>query len=115
MKNTNNVPEKRSYTTGEIIAEILCGVLLAAAFAFYIASRSFKETHIVAVMMIMAVVYGALTGFSVYSNFILKLENPHRNRKICMAVKMSLIALLLATLVMKTFHVGLYVDEVALY
>lgn len=106
MKNADNIPEKIPYTTGEKITEILCGALMATSLAFYIASRSFKETHTVVVMMITAAVYIMLTGLSIRPELVSKPEHLHRNRRILLAVKTVVIALWLAALVMMTFPVN---------
>ncbi len=106
MKNADNIPEKIPYTTSEKITEILCGVLMAASLAFYIATKSFKETHTVVVMMIMAAAYIALTGLSVHPELISKPEHLHRNRRIFLAIKTVVITLWLAALVMMTFPVN---------
>lgn len=105
MKNTNDVPEKITYTTGERLAEILCGALTAAALAFcvHLVSMMFSATYIVVIMMITAAVYGVLTVFSVHPDLVSKPENIRRNRRIFIAVKLLLIALLLAAVVMITF------------
>lgn len=105
MKNTNYIPEKIPYTTGEKIAEVLCGILTAAALAFgvYLVSTLFSAIHIVVIMMIAAAVYGVLTVFSVRLDFISKPENLHRNRRIFIAVKLLLTALLFAAVVLITF------------
>lgn len=105
MKNKHYVPEKFPYTTGEKIAEIFCGVLTAAALAFeiFLVSTMFSATHIVVIMMITAAVYGVLTVFSVRPDFISKPENLHRNRRIFIAVKLLLTALLFAAVVLITF------------
>lgn len=105
MKNTNDIPEKITYTVGEKFAEILCGAFTAAALAFcvYLCSVLFSAIYIVVIMMITAAVYGVLTVFSVRSDLVSKPENVRRNRRIFIAVKLLLIALLLAVVVMITF------------
>lgn len=103
-KVTNNIPEKVPYTTIEKLAEILCGVLMAASLAFYIHLVSQGgAADIIVVMLIATAVYGVLTGLSVHPELISKHEHLHRNRRILLAVKTVLTALLLAALVMMTF------------
>lgn len=103
-KVTNNIPEKVPYTTVEKLAEILCGVLMAASLAFYIRLVSQGgAADIIVVMLIATAVYGLLTGLSVHPELISKPENLHRNRRIFLAVKTVVIALWLAALVMMTF------------
>lgn len=104
MQSTNNVPEKITYTTGEKITEILCGALTVAALAFsvYFCLVMFSAAHIIVVMTITAAVYGVLTAFSVHPELVSKPENLRRNRRIFIAVKLLLIALLLAAVVMIT-------------
>lgn len=105
-KNTNEVSEKVPYTTIEKLAEILCGVLMAASLAFYIHLVSQGgAADIIAVMLIATAVYIVLTGLSVHPELISKPEHLHRNRRILLAVKTVLIALWLAALVMMTFPV----------
>lgn len=107
-KITNNIPERIPYTTAERLAEILCGVLMAASLAFYIrlVSTSGSVSDIIVFMMVATAVYIALTGLSVHPELISKPEKLHRNRRILLAVKTVIIALWLATLVMMTFPVA---------
>lgn len=113
-KITNNIPEKIPYTTVEKLAEILCGVLMAASLAFYIhlVSTGGSVSDIIVLMMIATAVYIALTGLSVHPELISKPEKLHGNRRILLAVKTVIIALWLAALVMMTFPV---VYDVAYY
>lgn len=108
MKKTeNNIPEKMPYTTAEKLAEILCGVLMTAALAFYIrlVYTSGSVSDIIVFMMIATIVYISLTGLSVHPELISKPEKLHRNRRIVLAVKTVIIALCLAALVMMTFPI----------
>lgn len=107
-KVTNNIPEKIPYTTVEKLAEILCGLLMAASLAFYIhlVSTSGSVSDIIVVMMIVTAVYIVLTGLSIHPELISKPEHLHRNRRIFLAVKAVIIALWLAALVMMTFPVA---------
>lgn len=103
-KHTNEVPEKVRYTLIERLAEILCGVLMAASLAFYIHLVSQGgAADIIVVMLIATAVYGVLTGLSVHPELVSKPEHLHRNRRIFLAVKTVLTALLLVALVMMTF------------
>lgn len=106
MKNTTDVSEKKPYTNGEKLAEILCGVMIAAALAFYmyLVYMIDHDTYVVVVMLISAAVYGAFTVFSVRADLVSKSENIRRNRRIFITVKIAVIALLLAVSVMITFH-----------
>lgn len=108
MKNADNISEKIHYTTVEKLAEILCGVLMAASLAFYIhlVFTSGSVSDIIVFMMIVTAVYIALTGSSVHPELISKPEHIHRNRSILLAVKTVVIALWLAALVMMTFPVN---------
>lgn len=106
-KVTNDIPEKIPYTTVEKLAEILCGVLMAASLAFYthLVYTGGSVSDIIVVMMIATAVYIVLTGLSVHPELISKSEHLHRNRRILLAVKTVLIALWLAALVIMTFPV----------
>lgn len=110
MKNTiitNEVPEKVPYTTMEKLAEILCGVLIAAACVVYIflITRLIHPMSTVVSAALSAAVYGALTVFSVRPDFISKRDNPRKTRRVCIAVKIMITAVLLAARIIMTFTV----------
>lgn len=104
MESTNNASDKIRYTTGERAAEILGGVLIAAACAVYIFLIT-RLTHPMSTVVSAALsvaVYGVLTVFSVRPDFISKRDNPRKTRRVCIAVKIIITAALLAARIILT-------------